>query len=79
MINHARLIAALRDTAAKATETKTIKVSRMEMDDFMRNRPAPDREEEVEAYSKEWIAGRLLGMADTIEALVSATPNTIGD
>lgn len=73
-VDRTRLIAALRDTAAKATEP--VEVSVPDFDQMVRqphfNRDAPlSRTETREAYSKDWIAGRLLGMADVIEALTS--------
>lgn len=68
-----RLIAALRDTAGKAEEKVT------------RSFPNPDRysgrvyggdqpetiTDTSDRYSREWIAGRILGMADTLEAMLS--------
>lgn len=64
-----RLIEALRDTAHKATETKEVTRPSFEINHNWRQ-AAPDTvTEHVEAYSKDWIAGRLLGMADTLEAM----------
>jgi hypothetical protein len=83
-IDYARLIAALRDTAAKATEVTEVDVLDFEQE-MMRphfNRAEPlTRKERRETFSKDWIAGRLLGMADTIEALTSdqTQPITPGD
>ncbi len=72
-IDHKRLIAALRDTAAKGTE-----VTEIEVPDFQElianprfDRVQPStRKETRDTYSKDWIAGRLLGVADTLEALL---------
>jgi hypothetical protein len=63
-----KVVAALRDTAAKVNETATIE--RTERNP-MRSWEAQTVTDEVEKYSKDWIAGRLLGMADTIEALTA--------
>jgi len=79
MIDHARLIAALRDTAAKATEMR--EVTRPDFAAVV-SRPhfnrvdEPTITEEVPAYSVDWIAGRLLGMADTLEAMSADQPFT---
>ncbi len=65
------VVAALRDTAAKTLETKTRKEKRFVQDHIYGGRPPEQEEVDVteEAYSKDWIAGRLLGMADAIEAM----------
>ena len=64
-----KVIAALRDTAQKATETKEV-TRPNDMINHGWSRDAPSIViEHVEAYSKDWIAGRLLGMADTLEAM----------
>lgn len=65
------IIAALRDTAAKTLETKTIKQMAYSPQDVAYNygRGPGEVDVEVEAYSKDWLAGRLLGMADMIEAV----------
>jgi hypothetical protein len=70
-IDHIRLIAALRDTATKATETKEVTRPNYDINPTWRSGEAVTVTEHVEAYSKDWIAGRLLGMADTLEALIS--------
>jgi hypothetical protein len=72
-INHQRLIEALRDTAAKVTETVEFEVP-----DFAAEMASPHfnraerltRKDVRELYSKDWIAGRLLGMADTLEPML---------
>jgi hypothetical protein len=65
------VIDALRDTAAKTLETKTIKQMAYSPQDmaYNYNKGPGEVDVEVEAYSKDWLAGRLLGMADMIEAM----------
>lgn len=64
------IIAALRDTAIKVSETKKVKRLRYDDSTVVRYQPQlQEVEEDVEAYSKDWLAGRLLGMADMIEAM----------
>ena len=70
-IDHAKLEAALRDSAAKALEVTEIEVPDFEAEMLNPRFKPLTRKEVRETYSKEWIAGRLLGMADTIEALIS--------
>lgn len=74
-VDHMRLIAALRDTANKATETVEVEVpdfaAEMASPHFNRREPLT-RTERREVYSKDWIAGRLVGMADTLEAILVA-------
>jgi hypothetical protein len=73
-VDRTRLIAALRDTAAKALEVTEVDVpdfeAEMRSPHFNRDRPLT-RKEARDTYSKDWIAGRLLGMADVIEAMTS--------
>ena len=73
-VDRTRLIAALRDTAAKATQVTEIEVPDFEAEmrnpRFNRDQPLT-RKETRDTYSKDWIAGRLLGMADVIEAMTS--------
>jgi hypothetical protein len=69
-IDHKRLIAALRDTAAKANETREVERPNYEMNPTWRSGQQATVTETVESFSKDWIAGRLLGMADTLEALL---------
>jgi hypothetical protein len=66
------VVAALRDTASKTLETKSIERAASQYSGLPGYSQA-ERPYEVEAFSRDWIAGRLLGMADTIEA-VSKSP-----
>jgi hypothetical protein len=72
-----RLIAALRDTAEKATSTETIERVGKRHGNYgiEENYSYP---ETSDRYSRDWIAGRLLGMADTLEAML-VTPSQNGE
>lgn len=71
-----KLIAALRDTAEKATATETVQVPNPGYQ--MQRGYAFDEKQTIDEttlkHSRDWIAGRLLGMADTLEAMISETP-----
>lgn len=80
-----KMIEALRDMAAKVDETITQEVPDVErmMSWSQHGQPSPTRAEERPKYERAWLSGRLLGMADTAEALLGsgrkladATPNT---
>lgn len=68
-----RVVKALRDTADKAMETQEFEVPDV-MHDM--NYPQFNREkttmriETRERFSKEWVSGRIQGIADAIEAMM---------
>lgn len=71
-----RLVAALRDTAEKATATETIERPNH---NYQRQNgygfdEAKTVTETIDKFDRQWIAGRLLGMADTLDAMLSLTP-----
>lgn len=70
---NAKMIAALRDMAAKVDETVAHEVQDFDqMQHFQQfGQPRPTRIEERPKYDRAWLSGRLLGMADTIEALTA--------
>lgn len=73
MIEWARVVAVLRDTADKAMETVEVNVPDFQHDMMNPNfnrREATMRKEERERYSKEWVSGRIQGIADAIEAMI---------
>lgn len=71
-----KMIDALRDMAAKVDETVTHEET--DIDQVM-NWPqhghSPKRTVHRHRYERDWVAGRLLGMADMAEALMSPGPN----
>lgn len=76
-VDLARLVAALRDTASKATE-KVVSEEPF-LDDYGRLggiRPGGPRTREVcsDKYDRHWIAGRIEGMADMLEAMLAPPP-----
>lgn len=64
-----RLIAALRDTADKATSTEQTEVPSTRCGQYGIEE-AYTYKETRDRYSRDWVAGRLLGMADTLEAML---------
>lgn len=71
-----KMIAALRDTAAKVDEN--VAHEETDIDQIMQwpqHGHSPKRTIHRPRYEREWIAGRLLGMADMAEALMSPGPN----
>lgn len=73
-----RLIAALRDTAEKAVSTDTVEVPSTRRGQYGIEEKYTYTEMR-DRYSREWIAGRILGMADTLEAMLSPTQSTLTD
>lgn len=69
MVDLPRLIAALRDTAEKATSTEKVEVPSTRRGQYGLEE-AYTYTETHDRYPREWIAGRLLGMADTLEAML---------
>lgn len=65
------VVLALRDTAAKAMEK-----TRVENKSNYSTYREEERFTEYETYSRDWIIGRLLGMADTIDALTTTADLT---
>lgn len=71
-----KMIDALRDMAAKVDET--VAHEETDIDQIMQwpqHGHSPKRTIHRPRYEREWIAGRLLGMADMAEALMSPGPN----
>ena len=70
-----KMIAALRDTAAKTDEV--IERQEVSIQDAMAWGGSSPRTHTVSAprYEREWIAGRLLGMADMAEAMIGSGQN----
>jgi hypothetical protein len=73
MSDTAKIVAALRDMAAKVQEMQTREVpDHYEALTFQQHgRPTPMRVEEHPKYGRGWLSGRLLGMADALEALTT--------
>ena len=69
-----RVIEALRDTAAKTEEIiETVQTIQPSVEDHMwRKHPEPSTVTHRDhRYPREWVAGRLLGMADMVEAMTA--------
>ena len=66
-----KIIAALRDMAAKVDETVTQEVPDIDgiMSWTQHGRPTPMRTDKRPKYERAWLSGRLLGMADALEAV----------
>ena len=64
-----RIVAALRDTAAKGVETREEAYVDYDHTQYL-GRQEVTRTRKVEAYSREWLVGRIEGMADTLEAMM---------
>jgi hypothetical protein len=65
----AKVVAALRDTAEMATATETVRIAtdhRWNGNQFVDGYS----EQAHNKYSRDWIAGRLLGLADAIDAML---------
>jgi predicted DNA-binding transcriptional regulator YafY len=61
------VVAALRDTAAKAAEKTRTVTKEHDYQSYGREKEVTY---ETDTYSRDWIAGRILGMADMIDALL---------
>lgn len=69
----AKMIAALRDMAAKVDETieREIPDLHQSMASWQQGRDTPMQTISEPRYGRDWLSGRLLGMADAIEALTA--------
>jgi len=71
-----KVVAALRDMAAKVDETVVAEVPDIDrgMSWQQHGQPFPTRTEERPKYERAWLSGRLLGMADALEAVAPPSP-----
>lgn len=80
MIEWERVVKVLRDTADKALEMQEHEVhdfqGEMMNPRFDRNAPLM-RKEMRGRYSKEWVSGRIQGIADAIEAMCKSGPEPL--
>lgn len=75
MIEWERVVAVLRDTANKAMEMQEVEVPDFQhdlMNPHFNRKETTMRKEIQERYSKEWVSGRIQGIADAIEAMIPA-------